>query len=121
MDNHKVTTPTGYSSVQKGHIATVVTCMEMFERPVARPREFPEGTTLCEIDYKDLNRYRELYRQVGEEWLWFSRLIMNDHKLSEILGHEAVEVYALCCDGRDIGILELDYRNAGECELAFLA
>ena len=30
-----------------------------------------------------------------------------------------VEVYALVQDGRDEGLLELDFREAGQCELAF--
>ena len=119
MSNILPIAPTGYSRVPTGQIATIVTCMEMRERPQAKPIEFPAGVTLCEIDYRDLKRYRALYRRVGEEWLWFSRLVMDDHKLAEILNHQAVEAFALRFDGEDIGILELDYRVAGECELAF--
>lgn len=36
-----------------------------------------------------------------------------------ILGDAGVEVYALEVDGRDEGLLELDFRRAGACELAF--
>ncbi|MEJ4043761.1 GNAT family N-acetyltransferase [Erwinia sp. SLM-02] len=119
MSNTISMAPAGYSSVPAGHVATVVTCLEMLEKPRVRQGELPAGVTLEVIDSTDMNRYRKLYRHVGEEWLWFSRIIMKDHKLAEILEDKNVVVYALQCDGKDIGILELDYRVAGECELAF--
>ena len=57
---------------------------------------------------------------VGEPWLWFSRAVMPDDRLAEILGDPEVEAYALN-DGRaDVGLLELDFRPEGEVELAFL-
>jgi GNAT superfamily N-acetyltransferase len=63
--------------------------------------------------------FRDLYRRVGEEWLWFSRVQMTDAELAAIIQSPLVEVYALVQDGRDEGLLELDFREAGQCELAF--
>jgi GNAT superfamily N-acetyltransferase len=51
--------------------------------------------------------------------LWFSRLVMPDGELAAILRSPGVEVYALTAAGRDEGLLELDFREAGQCELAF--
>ncbi len=67
----------------------------------------------------DLDWFRDLYRRVGEEWLWFSRLQMADAELAAIVRSPMVEVHALVHEGRDEGLLELDFREAGQCELAF--
>ena len=66
-----------------------------------------------------LDWFRDLYRRVGEEWLWFSRLQMTDADLAAIIQSPLVEVYALVEDGRDEGLLELDFRVSGQCELGF--
>jgi GNAT superfamily N-acetyltransferase len=110
--------PDGYSDVPAGKVAAVVTHLEMTVRPV--PRSDPPGAwTLRRVESPGLDRYRDLHRRVGEEWLWFSRLQMTDAELAAIIQSPLVEVYALVQDGRDEGLLELDFREAGQCELAF--
>ncbi|MDB5542772.1 MAG: hypothetical protein JWQ89_4499 [Devosia sp.] len=113
-----MTLPDGYSDIPAGKIAAVVTHLEMTARPSLRPD--PAGTfTLRRVDSPDLTWYRDLNRSVGEEWLWFSRLQISDAELAAIIHAPLVEVYALVQDGRDEGLLELDFREAGQCELAF--
>ena len=113
-----MTLPDGYSDVPAGKIAAVVTHLEMTERPALRPD--PAGAwTLRKVPSPDLDWFRDLYRRVGEEWLWFSRLQMADAELAAIIGSPMVEVHALVHEGRDKGLLELDFREAGQCELAF--
>jgi GNAT superfamily N-acetyltransferase len=113
-----MTLPDGYSDVLPGKIAAVVTHLEMTERPSLRPD--PERAwTLRRVPSPDLDWFRDLYRRVGEEWLWFSRLQMADAELVAIIRSPMVEVYALGHEGRDEGLLELDFREAGQCELAF--
>jgi GNAT superfamily N-acetyltransferase len=108
----------GYSDVPAGKIATVVTHLEMTEQP-ALPRD-PQGAwSLRRVQTPDLDWYRDLYHCIGEEWLWFSRLQMSDAELAAIVQSPVVEVYALEYDGRDEGLLELDFRNLGHCELVF--
>jgi GNAT superfamily N-acetyltransferase len=110
--------PDGYSDVPAGKIAAVVTHLEMTERPALRPD--PEGAwTLRRVPSPDLDWFRDLYRRVGEEWLWFSRLQMADADLAAIIRSPMVDVYALVHEERDEGLLELDFRDAGLCELAF--
>ena len=110
--------PDGHSDIPAGKIAAIVTHLEMIERPALRPD--PAGPwTLRRDESPDLNWYRDLYRRVGEEWLWSSRLQMTDAELAAIIHSSAVEVFALVQDGRDEGILELDFRAAGQCELSF--
>lgn len=108
-----------YEPVADGELAAVVTYLEMRERPQI---DVPPSTLDLErIEEPSVERYRELFRLVGEPWLWFSRLILEDGKLAAIIHDPKVELYAaLDGNGRDVGMLELDFREAGECELAFV-
>jgi GNAT superfamily N-acetyltransferase len=72
------------------------------------------------MDRSNLAAYRALFRKVGEDWLWFSRLIMADNKLKAILADPLVEPFALDMNGRPAGILELDFREERQCEIAFI-
>jgi GNAT superfamily N-acetyltransferase len=108
-----------YEPVADGELAAVVTYLEMRERPQV---EVPPSTLdLQRIENPSLERYRDLFRLVGAPWLWFSRLVMDDSQLDAIILHPQVELYVVQ-DGnaRDVGMLELDFREAGECELAFV-
>jgi GNAT superfamily N-acetyltransferase len=110
----------GYTPVPAGHRASVVTYLEMRERPPRRDVPVPTGApTLHRLGAADLDRYRALYREVGERWLWFSRLVMPAAELQAILADPAVHAYAVHVGGTAVGLLELDFRAAGEAELAF--
>ncbi len=120
MDTVNPSLPDGYSAVPAGKIANVVTCLEMRERPPARP--VPPVEAALRVDRwetPELAAYRALFREIGEEWMWFSRLVMPDDQLSAILGDPDVHVYALKDGERRVGLLELDFRTPGECELTF--
>lgn len=108
--------PDGYSDVPRGKIAAVVTHLEMTERP-ALPRDSLGAWSLRQVGAPDLDWSRDLYRRVGEDWLWFSRLRMTDAELAEMIQSPLFEIHALALDGRDEGLLELDFRNVGQCEL----
>ncbi len=108
-----------YDPLADGELVALVTFLEMRERPEV---EVPASTL-------DLRRemtiapdaYRDLFRRVGAPWLWFSRLTRTDAELTAILHDPQVDLFAaLDGNGRDVGMVELDYRVAGECELAFV-
>jgi len=108
--------PDGYSDVPAGKIAAIVTHLEMTARPAPRPD--PAGAwSLRRVDNPGLDWFRNLYRRVGEEWLWFSRIRMPDAELAARLHAPQLEVYALVDGGRDEGLLELDFRESGQCEI----
>jgi GNAT superfamily N-acetyltransferase len=110
--------PDGYSDIPAGKIAAIVTHLEMTTRPA--PRSDAAGAwTLRRVEMPPLDWFRDLYRRVGEEWLWFSRMRMPDADLAAIIHAPLVKVYALEHEGRDEGLLELDFREAGQCELGF--
>ncbi|MDA9421665.1 MULTISPECIES: GNAT family N-acetyltransferase [Bradyrhizobium] len=110
--------PDGYSDVPAGKIAAVVTHLEM-TAPPARRDDPPGSWTLRKVDAPALPWYRYLFRRVGEEWLWFSRARMTDAELAATIHAAGIEVYALVLDGRDEGLLELDFREPGQCELVY--
>jgi len=108
-----------YEPLPDGELVALVTFLEMRERPQV---EVPASTL-------DLRRemtiapdaYRDLFRRVGAPWLWFSRLTHSDAELTAILHDPQVDLFAAVDgNGRAVGMLELDYRMAGECELAFV-
>lgn len=112
--------PDGYTDVPPGKIAAVVTYLEMVSAP--QPRAVPplDGISVRAVAAPDTDWYRELFVRVGaEDWLWSSRLEIDVESLSSIIGDPDVEIYALTRNGRDEGLLELDFRKDGECELAF--
>lgn len=111
----------GYAAVPPGHVATIVTSLEMTHPPPPRPwRPLPSGLALEPLGRTDPASYRTLFRKVGTDWLWFSRLTMPDEDLATILADPQVAILALRQDGQDVGMLELDFRAAGTCELVFL-
>lgn len=100
-------------------IATVVTYMEMTRRPRPSP-VLTSPLRLTRWDPPDIRKYRVLFKRVGEPWLWFSRLTMNDHELSSIIHHPQVAVHpVLDPKGIEVGLVELDFRDEGLCELSF--
>ena len=108
-----------YEAIPAGELAAVVTYLEMHEPPKG---EVPPSTlSLQPIDQPGPGRYRHLFRLVGAPWLWFSRLIMDDPALAAIIQHSDVELFAVVDEsGADAGMLELDFREPGQCELAFI-
>jgi GNAT superfamily N-acetyltransferase len=108
----------GLHDVPADRIAAVVTSLEMKSRPALRP-EMSGPWDLRRLVRPEPDVYRALYGKIGDEWIWFSRLMMSDADLTEILWHPQVEVYGLDVSGQLEGLLELDYRIEGEVELAF--
>ena len=45
---------------------------------------------------------------------------MADEELAATLGHPDVDIQVVQSGGKDVGILELDFRVAGQCELTFM-
>jgi len=109
----------GFADVPAGKLASVVTMLEMRSRVALRPQPAAGDWQLRRVERPDADWYRRLFRHVGERWLWFSRLRMRVGELTAIIHHPQVEVYALVHAGSDEGLLELDFRSGGECELAF--
>ena len=106
----------GLTELPPGEVGTVVTFLEMSERPKARP--VPDSQLrMVRWGHVDPDKYRMLFRRVGGRWLWYSRLAMDDATLLANVG----EVHAvLDRRGVEVGMLELDFGHPGECLIRFL-
>ena len=108
-----------YEDVSNGELAAVVTYLEMCEPPQAPPP--PSDLSLSKIEKPEVAAYREMFRRIGSRWLWFSRLLMPDEELGAIIGDPNVELFAVVSDSDgEVGMLELDFRETGQCEVAFV-
>jgi len=70
--------PDGYTELPGGKIVSVVTYLVMSAPPAAPPVSRSANWFLRQHPKPDLQWYRTLFRAVGQEWLWFSRLQLDD-------------------------------------------
>ncbi len=108
-----------FSDLPDGELAAVVTFLEMRKPPQL---QVPASMlSLRRIERPEVDEYRQLFRRIGRHWLWFSRLVVSDEELAAIVQDSAVNLYVVVDEiGAEIGMLELDFREAGQCELAFV-
>ncbi len=110
----------GLTGVPADQVATIVTTLEMTRRPPLRPMP-PSRLRLVRWDHPAPDRYRALFTRIGAPWLWFSRLAMAEAALVAIIHDPAVQVFAAVDPaGIEVGMLELDFRHAGACELSYV-
>lgn len=108
----------GFTDLARGKIASVVTFLEMRERPALTTRSANQ-VRLRAVHSPDLNWYRALYRRAGAQWLWFSRLEMTDDQLSALLNSSVNELFIAEFEGREVGMAELDRSHPPDVEISF--
>ena len=110
--------PDGFTDLAPGKIASVVTFLEMRERPrlsdVSRNQ-----LRLRAVQTPDLNWYRALFRRAGAPWLWFSRLEMSDELLAAVLNSSTNDLFIAEHAGSEIGMAELDRSHPPDVEITF--
>ena len=108
-----------FTPIAKGEIGAIVTSLEMRNRPPLRA--LPASDLQLERWIEPAaDKYRTLYRRIGEPWLWFSRLTLDDAELCTIIHDPKVRIWAVIDQrGIELGIVELDFRETGQCEIAF--
>lgn len=104
--------------VPGGKIAVVVTHLEMKAPATTRDLPLPTGVTFRTVA-PDVAWYRDIFDRVGRDWLWFGRRTLSDEALLQIIADKDVALYTLTRDGVDEALLELDFRQPDECELAY--
>ena len=107
-----------YEPVADGELAAIVTYLEMRAPPAL---DVPSSTLqLRRLHAPSAEHYRALFRKVGAPWLWFSRLVMDDRQLEAIVQHPRVGLFEVTAVEAAVGMLELDFREEGQCELSFV-
>lgn len=108
----------GFHDVPNGQIAAVVTHLEMTTPQPNLTADFP-ATVTATHERLSVVDYRTLFRAIGEDWLWVSRLKVSDIDLAAILTDPDVETWVIRENETPIGLVEIDFREAPDCELAF--
>lgn len=108
----------GHTDLPAGKVATIVTHLEMNE-PHSWRVEPRSDVVLTAVPSPDPAWYLRLYREIGEEWLWFSRLTLDDLRLAEILSDPGCRIFAARDKSADIGLVELDCSDPENVEIAF--
>lgn len=111
--------PNEYYELPKGKLANIVTCLEMLEKPARPLKPWQDGVSLHIVDPADLQCYRDAFCAVGQDIMWFSRLIMTDEKLRGLLSNPKIDSYILKRNTETLGLLELNFESETDCELAF--
>ncbi|MEM9632028.1 MAG: GNAT family N-acetyltransferase [Pseudomonadota bacterium] len=109
----------GYTDVPEGKIAFVVTSLEMLEGPATPLAPAREDVSLERWASPTSEDYCSMFRQVGEEWLWFGRLTLEKETLDGILGEPTREFFQPMINGKPVGILEIDYADSANPELSY--
>ena len=112
--------PDGYTDIDLGKIASVVTFLEMTNRP---PCIAPSSNavTLRQVRNPGLDWYLQLYQRAGAQWLWFSRLEMTAGELSGLLNRATTELYVAEHQAAEIGMAELDRSHPPHVEITSFA
>lgn len=100
-------------------VATIVTHLEMTNPPPMRAIAPLSNREILPVTAPTVGWYREIFKAIGTPWLWWSRLALDNAALEAIITDPDVLIFTLNEDGKDIGLLELDFRTTDECELAF--
>ncbi|MEF2553376.1 GNAT family N-acetyltransferase [Aurantimonas sp. A2-1-M11] len=112
--------PDGFTAIPPGKIAAIATILEMTAPPADREPLSGEANWRFErVAAPDPAWYEALYRRVGGNHLWYSRLAMPGDDLAATIRHPDLAIHALTVDGSPEGLVELDFREEGACELVF--
>lgn len=108
----------GLTDLPAGKLAAIVTYLEMSKRPASR-RAAPRDCALLRIERPGVAWYRALFRQIGDDHLWWSRLKLDDDALASVLNRPTTHVFVARQGGTDVGLLELDAEASDAVEIAF--
>jgi len=114
----------GYTELAAGKIASVVTYLEMVERPPSeRPATARDDARVRLKPVRDpaLDWYRALFRRAGAQWLWFGRLQMNDEQLQAVLRRPTTELFLAEGEAGEIGMADLDRSQTPDVEIVSFA
>jgi ribosomal protein S18 acetylase RimI-like enzyme len=66
-----------------------------------------------------VERYRELYRRVGDQWHWRDRLAWSDERLAQNLARSTVAVWELLVGDALGGYFELELQDQQAVEIVY--
>ena len=112
--------PDGFTAIPPGKIAAIATVLEMTAPPAGlEPLPGEANWQFQRVTEPDPAGYEALYRRIGGNHLGYSRLALPAEELAATIRHPDVAIHTLDVDGVPQGLVELDFREDGACELVF--
>ena len=92
-----------------------VTYMERTKPPQQTiPTPPLDGVTFTSNMNISVELYRDLHKQVGENWLWWERLTLDNDVLEKLISHPDTVIYTLHVKKTLAGFVELDQLKKSE-------
>ena len=88
-----------------------VTYMERTEPPDNRALSAPAKTSFTQETGISVSTYRKKVLQVGEDWLWWERVVLDDDELRQSIEDAGTEFHFLRVAGKFAGFVE-HYKSA---------
>jgi ribosomal protein S18 acetylase RimI-like enzyme len=109
------------SSGTPGCIDVTITHLEATSPPgPARPPMPALKLAMLRVDRISVPYFRYLYAEIGRDWIWHERRLLDDATLAARFEDPGVQVHVLHVGGEPGGYVELDMRRLpAEAELAF--
>ena len=104
----------------RGTVSTVVTHLEMLAPPVSPPLQPPvDGLEIVRALKPTVSFYRFLYDNVGKDWNWTGRRLLDDEELSALISPETIDLRVIWRHGVPAGYVELGPNDEGTTELIY--
>ena len=110
----------GFAVVPAGLHATIETSLERRTPPKPAAYPLPTGYTLVQPDPVDLSSFKQLFRAVGDPWLWHGRLVKSDGEILSILTAPTTTLrYLLDPDRSPVGLFEGQLHDGDALEVSY--
>jgi GNAT superfamily N-acetyltransferase len=101
-------------------VAATVTYLAMEAKPKLTPPPSPLAkTAILRCENPPVHFYRYLYDTIGEPYFWVERRLWSQDKLRSHLADPKIVIYALYLAGVPAGMVELDLRENGVCQIGY--
>ena len=101
-------------------LSATVTYLGMEAKPKGPPPPSPLlRTAIMKCENPPVHFYRYLYDTIGQPYFWVERRLWSDDKLRSHLADPKIVIYALYLGGVPAGMVELDFRENGVCQIGY--
>jgi ribosomal protein S18 acetylase RimI-like enzyme len=107
----------GYYKMPPGRLANACVYLDMTTPP---PPVLASDATLVRLTGVDAERFRNLYRDVGQHWLWASHLKKSTEDMAMYLSAAERETFAVVDKQGDCGLLQLQFATDGTAEIVYI-
>lgn len=95
----------------------IVSYMQMNAAPSAAPLKCPAENISMKLQRLDSQDYLRLYKEIGANYRWDTRLVITEEELAAILASPHTEIFVLSQDEEWIGLCEFDTSAFPEIEI----